>query len=505
MLRIYEDPDDRLGTVVQINCLANREAGVIVGHAPPPGLREALPQDLLLGLGHRESAKLWPRTAGPAWTLARAWMAGFQVGHLIIYGAWRLTDRLVEILREIAAVDGVVVSLVNLATMRERLPPTLAGLRVDPVSLLLDEVHASRLSVDCRSPGDGVRIPDTLPPLPPADITCFRTECQGCVEDRELWLRFAEFFDSLTDTLSRQIGDAQSVDRILELLEEQLRQARGGNEVLVRVRAFQIAALLTGWHVRVPLRDVGLASAMALNTATANHQDWPLAANVEPQAQAIAALALATRRAVEQLSAATMGDIDVEIETFDDQPIAPALRPAIRAQIWMQRRRGRGEADPLFCTKNGKPLRVNTIRGVLDQISPVAYNASDLGPRRFARRLTELVGITRVAGPVDLGCDDERAHRGLLPSASYRDWARVNGGSNLNSDTGLPDGVSPDSGLGAPCPRGCRQAMEVATGFTSPALWPGNRLFSALRAREHRDADGARLHSLLLQAGGGAD
>jgi len=47
--------------------------------------------------------------------------------------------------------------------------------------------------------------------------------------------------------------------------------------------------------------------------------------------------------------------------------------------------------------------------------------------------------------------------------------------------------------------------MEVATGFTSPALWPGNRLFSALRAREHRDADGARLHSLLLQAGGGAD
>jgi hypothetical protein len=256
-----------------------------------------------------------------------------------------------------------------------------------------------------------------------------------------------------------------------------------------------MAALLTGWHVRVPLRDVGLASAMALNTATANHQDWPLAANVEPQAQAIAALALATRRAVEQLSAATMGDIDLEIETFDDQPIAPALRPAIRAQIWMQRRRGRGEADPLFCTKNGKPLRVNTIRGVLDQISPVAYNASDLGPRRFGRRLTELVGITRVAGPVDLGCDDERAHRGLLPSASYRDWARVNGGSNLNSDTGLPDGVSPDSGLGAP--RGCRQAMEVATGFTSPALWPGNRLFSALRAREHRDADGADRLSLL--------
>ena len=502
MLRIYEDPDDRLGTVVQINCLANREAGVIVGHAPPSGLREALPQDLLLALGHRESAKRWPRTAGPAWTLARAWMAGFQVSHLIIYGAWRLTEKLVEMLREIAAVDGVDVNLVTLATMSDRLPSQLASLPADPVNVLLDGVGVPRPVADRASPGVGVRLPDGLPPLPPADITCFRTECEGCIDDRELWLQFVESFDSLTDSLSRQIGDASSADGLLELLEQQLRQARGNNEVLVRVRAFQIAALLEEWHVQIPLRDVGLATAMALNTDTANHPDWPLAANIEPQAQAIAALALATRRASEQLSAATIGDVDANAKTFDGEPIAPALRPAIRAQTWMQARRGMGEADPLFCTKNGKPLRVNAIRGVLDEISPEAFRASALGPTRLGRRLAQLVEITHVAADSELGGDD-RATCGLLPSASYRSWVRENGGSTLNGDTGLPDGHGQDSGLDAP--RAYRQAMEIATGFAEPPRWPSNRRSSALGAREHLDADSARLHSVLLQAGGGAD
>lgn len=78
MLRIFEDPDDRLDAVVQINCLANRQAGVIVGHAPPRGFDEALPQDLLVALGHRRGANHWPRTAAPAWRLARAWMLGLR-------------------------------------------------------------------------------------------------------------------------------------------------------------------------------------------------------------------------------------------------------------------------------------------------------------------------------------------------------------------------------------------------------------------------------------------
>jgi len=87
MLRVFEDPDDRLDSVVHINCLANRHAGVIVGHAAPRGVPKALPQDLLVALGHCRDAHRWPRTAAPSWRLARAWMAGFEIRHLVIYGA----------------------------------------------------------------------------------------------------------------------------------------------------------------------------------------------------------------------------------------------------------------------------------------------------------------------------------------------------------------------------------------------------------------------------------
>ena len=46
MLRIFGDHEDRLSTVIQINLLANRRAGVLVGHAPPRGCAATLPHDL---------------------------------------------------------------------------------------------------------------------------------------------------------------------------------------------------------------------------------------------------------------------------------------------------------------------------------------------------------------------------------------------------------------------------------------------------------------------------
>ncbi len=290
MLRVFEDPDDRVDSVVQINCLANRRAGVIVGHAPPRGVDEALPQDLLVALGHRRGASHWPRTAAPAWRLARAWMAGFEIRHLVIYGAWRVTDKIAGVLLDLAASDGIDVSLVNLVTMRDSLRPALAAVAVEPVSVLIDETTVQSRSTEptVTSPA---RLPDGLPPLPPADVTCFKAECKGSIEDQELWFRFREAFDAFTDSAFIELDGVHHPDRVLELLEDELRRARDGNDLLARTRAFQIAALRAGWHVRIPLRDVALAMAMALNTAPANQLDWPLPSDVTPQPQALAALA----------------------------------------------------------------------------------------------------------------------------------------------------------------------------------------------------------------------
>ena len=51
-------------------------------------------------------------------------------------------------------------------------------------------------------------------------------------------------------------------------------------------------------------------------------------------------------------------------------------------------------------------------------------------------------------------------------------------------------------------------ANEAAIGFSNPPAWPSSFRSAAFRERrvdEHLAADGARLHSVLLQTGGGAD
>lgn len=503
MLRVFEDPDDRLGTVVQINCLADRQAGVLVGHAAPRGLGAALPQDLLLALGHRDSARNWPGSSAAAWVLARAWMAGFQIGQLVVYGAWRLTDKLAATLSEIASVDGIDVSVVNLATMRPRLPCALAGLPVEPVTTLVDGAARSSRSTDRTVPRLPTPLPAGLPPLPPADFTCFRSECMGCIEGVGLWLLFRRAFDSLIDAALRRLGDADSPERVLDVLEEQLRQARDSNELLAGVRAFQVAALRSGWHVQIPLRDAALAIAMALNTATADHE-WPLASDARPQPQALAALAWATRRSAAELSAVTIGDIDPRCETCAGQRIDPTMRPPIRAQIWMQRHRARSDRDPLFCTSNGRRLRAHAIQVVLDSTAPTAFNTTELGPGTVRRSLAQIVDITRVAtDPAEFDWSDERPWA-LLPSARYADWAIANGGSDFLERTGLPRGYELLANNG----RGFAQAVSAATGFPSPPHWPRSDRSPTSRqrrTREHDRADAARLHSVLLQTGWGAD
>jgi hypothetical protein len=315
MLCLYEDDDSRLSTVVQINCLADRTAGVLVGHAPPSRCSALLPQDLLLALGHQSSARDWPATPNTGWRLARAWMAGFQINHLIIYGGWRITDHLAAVLSQIASSDAIRVSVVTLAAKRRHLPSAFASLATEPVDAIL---QAPPNQIDPPRPSTHTTLPDELPPLPPADPTCFLSECSGCVEDNSMWRRLVWAFDAMIAASWDGLHRATSVSEVLDLLEHRLRCARTANDFLVETRAFQVTALHAGWHVSVPLRDVATAIAMALDTAPANHQRWPLLGDVSPENQALAALAWATRSNASALSEAVIGDLDSDCATFAD-------------------------------------------------------------------------------------------------------------------------------------------------------------------------------------------
>lgn len=193
-IRLFEDPDDRLSTVVQINCLASRDRGVLVGHVPPGQHRAQLPQDLLVAMGHSPTADDWPRSAATGWRAARAWMAGFEITELILYGAWRIKSPLARILTDIARDDGIRVSLVTLASMRRRLPAELGDIKSEPLDRLIDR---PRTPVKQTSTADTtLPLPDGLPPLPPADVTCFVSECGGCIPDRKLANDFVRAYKS---------------------------------------------------------------------------------------------------------------------------------------------------------------------------------------------------------------------------------------------------------------------------------------------------------------------
>ena len=145
----------------------------------------------------------------------------------------------------------------------------------------------------------------------------------------------------------------------------------------------------------------------------------------------------------------------------------------------------------------------NPIQAVLDAAAPTAFNTTELGPSTVRRSLDRIVTITRVAMD-STAAEWVESSRALLPSASYIDWALANGGLDFLESTGLPRGDELLANNG----RGFARAVEAATGVPRQPGWPrGNRNPDVLEPRtvEHDRADAARLHSVLLQTGWGAD
>jgi hypothetical protein len=151
-------------------------------------------------------------------------------------------------------------------------------------------------------------------------------------------------------------------------------------------------------------------------------------------------------------------------------------------------------------------LRAPAIRSALDSTAPTAFNTAELGANTVRLELAALVDITRVGPEVDDVAPTDETSRSLLPSANSWDWALSQGGGALQDRTGLPDPGSTD--VLARRARGFALAKEAATGFSNPPAWPSSFRSAAFRERrvdEYLAADGARLHSVLLQTGGGAD
>lgn len=88
-VRWVVDHDDALHTRIAINDLHDLAAGVIVVH-PQPATRR-LAHDLLVALSKDFRSPGWPTSPPRAWKLAELWLTAEAVGHVVVYGAHRLT------------------------------------------------------------------------------------------------------------------------------------------------------------------------------------------------------------------------------------------------------------------------------------------------------------------------------------------------------------------------------------------------------------------------------
>lgn len=480
---VYVDRLDRMSTAGEVLGLGDRSRGIVTVQAAPAAFRAQLPRDVLVALGVDPDASDWPKVPQRRWPLARAWLAGFCITELIVYGAWRLTPQDVERLVQINA-DGVNVSCVTTRGLRRRLPVALRRLSPQPLEELLDRLAACPRTP--AAPTQVAHVGTRVPPLPPADVFSFIPECIHTLrsgdDEREVMYVYRRSAADGDDYLRRRGCTREAV---LDLLERSIRESTGGNDLLVRLRAAQCAAFGQGWLVDVPLRALGPIAALATDTAPSSHPDWPLPGASHPRLQAAAALAFAMGSVDLNLTTVSIRHVDSDAAQVAGVDIDEHLRPAIRALRHLRRHsEGAPDASPddvyLFARTKGPP-QAWALREQLGAFYPQALAAAATSGLRW--RLDRLVSVSDIrerATPVV-----PESHR-RAPGPVINDVE-----ARFRQEWGISTGLTEDD----------RQLEHTA--LLSRAWSAGLGVES--RDDSGPDRDPAVLHAVLLRAGGTAD
>jgi hypothetical protein len=396
-ITVYVDAEDRLTTVHRINALADRDGGTLVAHVPPARFRGQLPQDLLIGLGCNPQASDWPRGSAAAWTLARAWCHGFRIRRLILYGAWRLHRMDLERLVSLADEDGVDVCLVMLAGAQALTKVSLDRHPTRPVERLFSRRQRVRKAYTEHL--------SQLPPLPAAPFPRFLAECAGVLESNDQgWILHTSYKEAFTAAKAR-IRIEHPSETVIGHLVEQFRTALTPNEVLIRLRAAQAAALREGLLVEVELVALSRAVAGLLDTAASNHRQWPLPSTVKPVDQATAAVAWATALPTGLLVNVNTTDLNGDCSVIDGHifcRIPRWLRAPIRAQKWLKEQELQGPSPLLSAT--AKTPSPGGLHNRLQRIGQPAANApsSDLQMREALESIVRIVDVRSPPGQGEL-------------------------------------------------------------------------------------------------------
>jgi hypothetical protein len=347
---------------------------VAVSLSPSPASLRHVGFDILEALGKGCDLTGAGRNGTEVWSRALLWMVTNQVEELFVTRAQELKAGQTDELIKLAAGSGVRLWLIDqsVAVGKDR----AQALERWPMQAISAEDFLERWAEVATAPTPSASHRRPLPPVPLDDFTSFRAACHDLLEPNDFERVDRAFLAGVRATerwLKQRDGLAEA--DVASHLRDAIENAGTYSEVLVRVRAAQVALFLTGWLLRVA-PDVLAAS----QEPRVRDEPWVLEAIGEyctPRMTAAATLALCTRLTLQGLVELDVGDVDLQRSVIHTRAGAvqleePSMR-LVRAQALERRLQGGEDDEPLFLHSRGTGVRSEemirwTDRGVSDSL-----------------------------------------------------------------------------------------------------------------------------------------
>lgn len=378
------DEQDQLATPLHLQALHSLEQRTLVVHTIVSGGAPDLARGLLASMGFSPQTPGWPGRTRRALALATAWVYGYEIELIVIYGAWRLHQHALNWLGELAADTGTAITMITCPGFPNALLLRDLATREEPIETLFElageREHAENHPADAPDCG-GVALERILPPLPAAPMATFIAEVGALLEDSADFSAVVQTFARAYEKTLQALRADGSREAFCAHLAELHAAAQGINDIIIQVRAAQAAALVAGVHVELDLIQHCQIAYPRQATGPSCHDARTLAERaVDPRFPAAAAVAITTGVSCEILRSLRVTDFDPTTGTIAVEqnalPLPAHLSAPVRAQHFRQREQ---KLELLFARGNDRRPSAAGIRGGLDRFMPQAVAASTRG------------------------------------------------------------------------------------------------------------------------------
>lgn len=495
-LTLCIDEHDRLSTPVHIQGLHSVEHGSLVIHTTVDSSPADLARALLQGLGFSPKSHGWPGRTERAKVLAAAWLHGYQIRKVVIYGAWRLRSPSLDWLKDLQASTQAAITLVtaqgfsNTDLLRQRCA----------VEQTLEDLLCSAMPPRSTPPEpvSSVRLQSPLPPLPAAPLTSFIGEAGAAVANHQDFIAILGTFERVFQRAQKALNRDAGHHSFCVLIEDLLAAAQTTNDMIIQVRAAEAAALTAGLAVELDLKEICRIAYGRHNTNPRYHDTSSVIDDrVDPRLSATAAVALASAASHETLAGLELSDFNPEtgelLIASTTIQIPPALTIPVRAQYHRQQLQRR----VYLLSISSKRRPAHAIRGELVHKVPAAAAAASRAQalRAYQQAITchdlnedHDTQATAIAAQRDKSLFPDSLEHWLDQLDGHLEDIALRYRLPTHAGRGDLDRHSPD--------RRGTETIEALSGV-KPSTLP----VSDYR-RKDPEEDARRLHALLLQHGG---